>query len=704
MRNKAAKKSIGIILSVILILFTFGGIIGKQPQTIYSVAPYGEPWVSSMVAGNLPAEVPRAQDDLYLYYNYDEIREHRGENYSSMTGDTNAIIEEILTSVMDGSIASSKDGAYTDKEIMQLKILCEQASDLETLKDAGIKELQPYLDMIENAKTLDELNDVLVADDFPFCPYFSFLTKAYDMSANNNVEVDYQYLFSTPLEASTYYQDSDDAMTNSMHQVTLDSYAFYVAKDMEWLGISEEEALEKVKELVELEKSFAKYAINTSKYQDKEYGAYSKAFGNLSLEELSALCPNYPLKATAKKFGKDRSPFFTVADKEWIEYFNKAWTEDNLGLLKLFTQAKVLKECENYLDPSISDDIREKKGEKPVDGTSNAVNVCNQPETFSQLFGKIYVELNYALEEHDRLQDLAAEIIEAYKRLVSETPWLDDISRKNMLLKLDRMRINILYPEGGYTDFSDLELVSTGDGGSLLGNYLKIKKYLNEKSNALIGEPASSRAIWDMLGPMMANCYYDESSNSINILPGFLAMDIYQHGISDEDLLGGIGWVLGHEISHGFDFGGSQFDAYGMPNSILTDDDVGDFVEKADRLVAYYDKLEPAPNIYVDGDHVKMEAIADLCGLQLALEVTADRESFDYKEFFKKAEVIWCMALQSDMYLKYMMAIDTHPLNNIRGNVNQQMFDEFYDTYDVKEGDGMYLPKEERIQFWGEGA
>ena len=99
-----------------------------------------------------------------------------------------------------------------------------------------------------------------------------------------------------------------------------------------------------------------------------------------------------------------------------------------------------------------------------------------------------------------------------------------------------------------------------------------------------------------------------------------------------------------------------------------------------------------------------MEAIADLCGLQLVLELAADRDKFDYREFFEKSEEIWCMSLQSDFYLQYMMAIDIHPLNNIRGNVNQQMFDEFYDTYDVKEGDGMYLPKEERIQFWGKGA
>ncbi len=698
------KKAIGIILCCILILFVFVGIFGKQPQAIFSADPYGEPWISCIVAGNIPKEVPRAQDDLFLHYNHDELLEHQGENYSKMLGDVNSIISGILSSVMDGSIEKGKDGTYTDEEIKQLKIFCEQASDLDALKDAGIKELKPYLDMIENARTLDDLNNVLVSDEFPFCPYFDFITMAYDMSGNNNVGVDYNYLFSTVLEGSTSYQDSDDMMTDAMHQATISMYAFYVAKDMEWLGMSNEEATEKVKELVLLEKSFAKYAINAGKYQNMEYGAYSRAISNPTLEELSALCPNYPIKETIEKFGKDKSPFFTVSDKEWIEHFNEVWTEDNLELLKLFTQVKVLRECEKYLDPSIFDSIRERSGEKPLDGLGNAVTVCNQPETFAQLISNIYVEQNYLAEDHDRLQKLAVDILEAYRNLINETSWLDDESRKNALLKLDKMRINILYPDGGFTDFSDLELVSTEDGGSLFGNYLRIKKYLNDKDNALIGEPALSRSAWDALGPMTQNCFYDDSSNSINILPGFLALDIYQTGISDEDLLGGIGWVMGHEISHGFDFGGSQYDAYGTGNSILTDDDVRDFVEKADLLVAYYDKFEPFPEFRVDGNNVKIEAIADLCGLQLMLELAERRENFDYKEFFEMTEEIWCMVVESSFYLQYMMAVDTHPLNNLRGNVNQQMFDEFYDTYDVKEGDGMYLPEEERIQFWGEGA
>jgi putative endopeptidase len=165
-----------------------------------------------------------------------------------------------------------------------------------------------------------------------------------------------------------------------------------------------------------------------------------------------------------------------------------------------------------------------------------------------------------------------------------------------------------------------------------------------------------------------------------------------------------MGWVIGHEISHGFDFGGSQWDAYGTGNSILAEDDPQDFVEIADKLVAYYDGFEPAPGIHLDGNDVKIEAIADLCGMQLCLELASEKENFDYEEFFEKTEEIWCTVFVSEYYLRYLIAMDTHPLNNLRGNVNQQMFDEFYDTYDVKEGDGMYLPEEERIQFWGEGA
>jgi putative endopeptidase len=521
------------------------------------------------------------------------------------------------------------------------------------------------------------------------------------MSDVNNVFVYPELLFVDNVEGAQYYQDTDDPIVEQANKQFLYASMIPVMADLSWLGMTQDEAISAVQNICSFEKSYAKDAGSSSLYVNKKYGAFAAASENLSLDELAALCPNFPVKQTVKKFGKGNSPFYSVLSKKWMETFNTLWTDDNLDELKLVIKAKILQECEPYLDPSVQNQIKAMLGKPEIDAQSNAVNVICQNKTFAQLVSKIYVADNYSDEDTARLTDITKKLTESLKGLIDKTAWMSDSTKEQMRLKLDELNINILVPEGGYIDFSDLTLTPSEEGGSLVENYLTLKAYVDAKINERIGQPAVARMLWEHNSPAVINCCYDQDTNSVNILPGFLATDMYRSDMSEEELFGSMGWVIAHEISHGFDFAGSQFDAYGRGN-ILFGDDLKDYMAKVDQIVAYYDTIEPLKDVYVTGDTVKVEAAADLIGMQILMETVKEEKGFQYEPFFKQTAVDYCQVVPSVDVIQMLMGGDIHPLNYVRTNVNAQMFDEFYQTFDVKEGDGMYLPAEQRIKIFGE--
>jgi putative endopeptidase len=172
--------------------------------------------------------------------------------------------------------------------------------------------------------------------------------------------------------------------------------------------------------------------------------------------------------------------------------------------------------------------------------------------------------------------------------------------------------------------------------------------------------------------------------------------------MSDTDLLATIGFTIAHEISHGFDFIGTQFNAYGEANPVFTEADVEAFSQRTTRLADYYSTMEPMPGVNCDGRQLVTEAAADLSGMQATLLLAKKTEGFDYDRFCSTFGTAWAEARNQEMFLASLA--DMHPLFNLRMNVCSQMCDEMYDALGVQEGDGMYLAPEQRVLIWGEKA
>ena len=677
---------LALLLAIILALGT--GPAAAEAQNAEETKLFGSPWINSILGGNLPAEAPSPRDDLYLSVNYDDLMAHQWEMYyvpMTMSAQLQPAVTELI-----------HDESFTAPGMDQLRIFWQQAADDETLKAQGLGGAMAYIGRIRAAGSLAELNEVLLADDFPFSPYLFLSVTPESLRGSNIVLIMPALALSDDpmlgIEAYNAPMRTADELNTKVSQLNR------VTKLMPTLlqiGISKEEAPAQALTLFNTEFSYAGFYPRAESMTTREYGAAAQSCQIISPEEAETICSSFPLMATLKKFGKDASPAFHVATREWLTALDGLWTEENLETLKTLTAYKVMMECSNY----VSQEIFNMYAQVPVIAEGNAWNACDRAPTFSALLGQLYAENILGSSVQEKLTEVTHGLLDEFRKLFNETEWISEATRAAALEKVDNMQLNILSPKNGYLDYSGLELKTTEEGGTLLENYLAIRAYRNELENRMIGQPATPDLFWRISSPSMVNCFYDPASNSINILPNFVNPVNWFDGISEMQILGGIGTVIGHELGHGFDFMGSQLNGYGEPEPILPENDVEDFLARVDRIVEYFNGITVLPGIPTDGNRMRVENGADLTGMRVALSLAVSRDG-DLKEFFSMYAKQYEEVL-SIMMAPMMLTMDTHAPNYLRVNVICQMMPEYAETYGVVEGDGMYVKPEDRLVVWG---
>ena len=286
---------------------------------------------------------------------------------------------------------------------------------------------------------------------------------------------------------------------------------------------------------------------------------------------------------------------------------------------------------------------------------------------------------------------ICEEAIAYYRTMLASEEWLSEETRTKAVEKLDRITINAVYPEK-WADDSALSL----DGLGYYDCLRAIAEYGHDRDISLLGTKVDHE-LWEF-NILDTNAYYNPQDNSINIIRGILGGSFYRDDMSDEELYAGIGSVIGHEISHAFDTNGAQFDADGNLLNWWTEDDYAAFTNRANRLAAYYDKMIAFGGYHVQGQNIQTEAIADMAGLKCMLGLLAQKGG-DARAFFDAYAKIWAR-LNTREFEYYCLMQDTHPLHYLRVNATVQQFPQFYEAYDVHEGDGMYLAPENRVLVW----
>lgn len=303
------------------------------------------------------------------------------------------------------------------------------------------------------------------------------------------------------------------------------------------------------------------------------------------------------------------------------------------------------------------------------------------------------------------LMERADRIKEVFREMLSNEEWLSDAGKKAAIEKLDNMHFQILRPD----TLIDTSYLSVDLSASFLENYAGLRSRTLKHEGSFAGrrrDPAEWQ--YDLrpeIATTVANAFYYGTFNQFFILDGFIPEDLYCLDMSEEEKLAGIGEIIGHELTHGFDPDGIKFDKDGNmvqtrdnPYGWMTKEDHEAFQKRAAKLADYFDDIIPFPYSACSGETVKGEAAADIAGMSICLKIAGNIEDFDYDLFFRKHALLWMK--QDSLVNERGDITDAHPLPHLRINTTVQQFDEFLDTYGVEEGDGMYLAPKERVVIW----
>ena len=597
-----------------------------------------------------------------------------------------------------------EDTSIRNKGLDEVRKYAALAEDLDLRKSQGIEPLKKYLEKIESIGSIDDLYKwICSTEDNPLAIAPLTMKKVVHSPADPTAYTTYlsfpELTFGDNSE--TYYSLDNNALDKI--ECTRDQIGFILKE----AGYDSSAAGRIVDENFRMEKTIASKQGNLTANDLRDL-SYSRS-------DLEQAAESYPLLAYLDSLGFQDTERYLV-DMTYLRQLAQMCKESNLAELKSFLIVQYIRKTVTYLDKDtlkkyqelgVSRLVKKKPDEKKEsDDDKNAA-------LFDELIARDAI-LEAALDQnytskyvddsgYDRLLKMTEKIIETYHDVFSHEDWMSEKGKAACIEKLDAISIHIAHPSEEILDFSDVNITSKEDGGNLVeAAYETYKAYLRRQAE--LSTKPFDRTFWDPyetgISTTQTNAVYIPNNNGIYIFVGILEDPIYRPDISDEELLAGIGSIVGHEITHGFDNTGVRYDKDGFEMQWMPVEDQMAFSDKNDKVAQYYSTIVPFKGANrINGSNVAQEATADMGGIRVTLKIAESMPGFDYDKYFRHYGKVFA-AIHTQKEEETIYAPDVHPLGYLRVNVGLQQFDEFYKTYDVKSGDGMYLEKKKRIAVW----
>jgi predicted metalloendopeptidase len=310
----------------------------------------------------------------------------------------------------------------------------------------------------------------------------------------------------------------------------------------------------------------------------------------------------------------------------------------------------------------------------------------------SMMLGRAYVERYYDMNTKAAVTELVLSIRDSFRSSLEHCSWMSETTRKKAIEKLDKMRFKIGYPDQ-WRDYSALEIPGT----DLAENNRRAMLFDHKRNMTKIGRPVD-RNEWDR-SPHEINAFYDPTRNEFVLLAAILQAPFYSEKGSAAMKYGGLGFVVGHEIGHGFDDQGCRFDGDGNMQNWWTEADAKAYNEKRQRLIAQANAYEILPGTFLKGEQEIGEIMGDLSGAQIALRAYRKTPNASEEAFFTQLSQTW-RSKWRDEFLKLVIQTDNHPPSEFRSNGIVKQFDEFHQIFSIKPGDKMYLAPQDRVLLW----
>lgn len=494
------------------------------------------------------------------------------------------------------------------------------------------------------------------------------------------------------------YYLSDDAQNKRV----LEAYKQYLKKLFTLTGADEATAEKKTQAVIAIETEIAKASYDKVKQRDIDANYHKMTY--------TKLISDFPGIDWGNVFLASGFPAFDYVDvgqPEPIHAVEKILAETPLDDLKTYAEAKVISDATSKL----SDDFRKASFElrKAMVGSKQdqprwkrAVAVVS--DRLGEAIGKMYVERYFPESSKKRMLELVHNLQTALAQRIDEATWMGDATKAQAKDKLSNFIVKIGYPD----KWKNYDGLQVNDSLSLYENLSNISRWATDDYIAKRVNKKVDKTLWQMT-PQTINAYYDPSTNEICFPAAILQPPFFDPNADDAVNYGAIGGVIGHEMSHGFDDQGSQFDKYGNQRNWWTAQDKKNFDARTKVLADWFSSFEVLPGMKVNGKQTLGENIGDNGGLNISFRALqnsmkehplAVKDGFTPEQrFFLAWGRVWASNM-TDEVVKYLLTVDVHSPNYARVNAALPMIDAWYKAFNVKKGDKMFVPKNKRAHVW----
>ena len=591
----------------------------------------------------------------------------------------------------------AKDTTLQGYEAKLIREFSAASGNMEKRDADGVNPVLPYIEEIKAVSSLDELTELIGTGGSASLKEVFIreeVTGLLDDAAKTAV---YLHPGKFTLGDAALYK-SMTPETQAKYEKIKTIFKNYLIK----CGYTEKEAADTAEAFGRLETEIAQVCYpKDAEYLMPDY--YEKINNPAAYEELQAM--KFPAAADQAIYHDAGVERFVVTNPEWLDLLNSLYTEENLEGFRAMLLFSLCTASINLLDSESQNMPLDLMTSTSLSDIASANPFLSDPSTeyLGMAYGKYYAQKYTTPEMKEDLTKLIHQIVDVYMERLSKTTWISDETRKNAEAKLENLKIRVLYPDDwSYYTYDDVDF---DDCDSLLDYTVELRKH---NQNRLVKDAQNdpSENIWPVILqegaeilPQTINAYYNPADNSINILAGFVNACYNPANESYEEMLAGVGTTIGHEISHGFDPLGSKFDKDGTYRNWWTEADHAAFEKKVDKVDKFFSRFEAMPGVYLPGEQYTGEAIADMGGMSVILDIASDIPDFDYQKFFIKYGKVFYSPYVTDLYRNTILK-DVHPPGMYRVNVTVQQFDEFMNAFGVTETDNMYLSPDHRITVW----
>lgn len=638
----------------------------------------------------------RPQDNFYDYVNGNWMKTATIPSDKSSWGSFNKLREDtdnnsltILNSLLNDKFAPGSEGK-------KIQDLYATYMDMDKRNADGIAPIKADLAKIDAIKNMADFQKYINAatreGDNPFYGW-----GVYADLKNSTMNAVYLGDISLGL-GRDYYQK-----TNAKNTEVVAEYTKYVATMLDQIGYKNSSTT--AKNIVDFEKMVAQYLLTNEQARDN-----TLQYNPKTNVELKNLVKNVDLPAYLKNAGVN-TDVAIIGELKYYQNLDKFINEKNLPLLKDYIKLRKISGSATVLSKNL-DDIQFDFYSKYLNGQKEqrAMNKRGYQMiggVLGEAFGKLYVDKYFPAEAKTEMVELIGYLKKSFAMHINNLEWMSSTTKVKALDKLNKFTVKVAYPDK-WKDYSKLSIAGTNEGGTLYKNLQNVGEWQYQRELDKIGKPVD-KAEWGMT-PQTVNAYYNPVNNEIVFPAAILQPPFFNFEADAAVNFGGIGAVIGHEITHGFDDSGAQFDGDGNLKDWWTPADKENFTKVTKALAAQYDTYEPVKGTFINGTFTNGENIADLGGVNIAYdalqmylkdhgnpgEISGYTQS---QRFFLSWATVW-RTLATEQNKLNQVKTDPHSPGYYRSFGPLVNTDAFYKAFDVKPGDKLYKKPEDRVKIW----